>query len=571
MGRFDSYQQYLKYINPNTEQGRQMNRYTSGNYNPYMYSAPQSSGNYQFAQNVAGPQPINPLDYQYTPTALESTMQGLQYGKMGMDILGTKLGSKTLGQTFFPNMGQGAGATFANPLTQNVSAGSFTPQSAMGPQPYNPITGAEASGLTAGQQASNYFQNVGQGSVSAGLPMYVAGRLVRSAFDDDDPTTFTGGEMLGAGISGAGAGSALAGMLGFTGPGWLIGLGISLFGGKRKRDKARRAQKAYEKKIEERKEEIKEMYREGVSDYKSSVQKRSDEDQYLQMQSAYNNPYGGGSYYEEGGLTSKEKSKVAKMGRRGDTELAHINPVEADMLKFLGGSGTINPKTGLKEYGWFSNFVSGISDFVGSVLDPVTDVLDMGADVVGTGVDLATDVAGGALQATSDVVTEVGGAAYDVSEATGVTDVLSAAGDVASGALEATVVPLVETAAQGAQTIVDRGLDVVGDAVDFGFGMAEDVMGAIGNEIVFPVMEGVADFAGGILSGPDYEVPDLPPLQDSLPEAPIQDPNIVTVDPYTGRPITETERGVNFASGSMGFIGPEADGFDDYSAQQSTE
>ena len=436
-------------------------------------------------------------------------------------------------------MGQGAGATFANPLTQNVSAGSFTPQSAMGPQPYNPITGAEASGLTAGQQASNYFQNVGQGSVSAGLPMYVAGRLVRSAFDDDDPTTFTGGEMLGAGISGAGAGSALAGMLGFTGPGWLIGLGISLFGGKRKRDKARRAQKAYEKKIEERKEEIKEMYREGVSDYKSSVQKRSDEDQYLQMQSAYNNPYGGGSYYEEGGLTSKEKSKVAKMGRRGDTEL--------------------------------SNFVSGISDFVGSVLDPVTDVLDMGADVVGTGVDLATDVAGGALQATSDVVTEVGGAAYDVSEATGVTDVLSAAGDVASGALEATVVPLVETAAQGAQTIVDRGLDVVGDAVDFGFGMAEDVMGAIGNEIVFPVMEGVADFAGGILSGPDYEVPDLPPLQDSLPEAPIQDPNIVTVDPYTGRPITETERGVNFASGSMGFIGPEADGFDDYSAQQSTE
>jgi len=41
---------------------------------------------------------------------------------------------------------------------------------------------------------------------------------------------------------------------------------------------------------------------------------------------------------------------VAGQGREGDTQLAHINPQEAALLKALGGSGTINPNTGLPEY-----------------------------------------------------------------------------------------------------------------------------------------------------------------------------------------------------------------------------
>jgi hypothetical protein len=47
--------------------------------------------------------------------------------------------------------------------------------------------------------------------------------------------------------------------------------------------------------------------------------------------------------------------QVRKKGRNGDTILAHINPLEAKMLKAAGGSGTINPKTGLPEFGLFSN------------------------------------------------------------------------------------------------------------------------------------------------------------------------------------------------------------------------
>ena len=41
---------------------------------------------------------------------------------------------------------------------------------------------------------------------------------------------------------------------------------------------------------------------------------------------------------------------IASKGQEGDTMLAHINPYEAELLKAHGGSGTINPSTGLPEF-----------------------------------------------------------------------------------------------------------------------------------------------------------------------------------------------------------------------------
>lgn len=41
---------------------------------------------------------------------------------------------------------------------------------------------------------------------------------------------------------------------------------------------------------------------------------------------------------------------LASQGRRGDTLVAHISPLEAAILHLLGGAGTINPKTGLPEF-----------------------------------------------------------------------------------------------------------------------------------------------------------------------------------------------------------------------------
>jgi hypothetical protein len=42
--------------------------------------------------------------------------------------------------------------------------------------------------------------------------------------------------------------------------------------------------------------------------------------------------------------------EIAGKGIKGDTELAHINTFESRILKMFGGSGTINPETGLRQY-----------------------------------------------------------------------------------------------------------------------------------------------------------------------------------------------------------------------------
>jgi hypothetical protein len=58
--------------------------------------------------------------------------------------------------------------------------------------------------------------------------------------------------------------------------------------------------------------------------------------------------------FKEGGIASLSLPEMAERvqdaGRRGDTMLAHITPEEAGILKLLGGSGTINPKTGQPEF-----------------------------------------------------------------------------------------------------------------------------------------------------------------------------------------------------------------------------
>ena len=51
----------------------------------------------------------------------------------------------------------------------------------------------------------------------------------------------------------------------------------------------------------------------------------------------------------QGGLADVA-SYMASQGRNGDTMLAHITSAEAQMLKARGGSGTINPVTGLPEF-----------------------------------------------------------------------------------------------------------------------------------------------------------------------------------------------------------------------------
>ena len=55
-------------------------------------------------------------------------------------------------------------------------------------------------------------------------------------------------------------------------------------------------------------------------------------------------------------------SIIAKQGRFGDTELAHVNPEEKALLESLGGAGTINPNTGLREYHGSNSYDAKLSN-----------------------------------------------------------------------------------------------------------------------------------------------------------------------------------------------------------------
>jgi hypothetical protein len=73
--------------------------------------------------------------------------------------------------------------------------------------------------------------------------------------------------------------------------------------------------------------------------------------------------------FADGGLAS-----LAAQGRFGDTMLAHITPTEAAMLKAMGGSGTINPMTGLPEF-FFKKIFRAIKRVVKGVVKGVKKVL----------------------------------------------------------------------------------------------------------------------------------------------------------------------------------------------------
>jgi hypothetical protein len=71
--------------------------------------------------------------------------------------------------------------------------------------------------------------------------------------------------------------------------------------------------------------------------------------------------------FARGGIADAARL-VASQGRSGDTMLAHITPQEAQLLRSRGGMGTINPATGLREYGFFKSIFRGAKKVVKSVV-----------------------------------------------------------------------------------------------------------------------------------------------------------------------------------------------------------
>jgi len=97
--------------------------------------------------------------------------------------------------------------------------------------------------------------------------------------------------------------------------------------------------------------------------------------------------------YARGGLAVAGR-RLAAQGRGGDSMLAHINPREAEMLRRMGGDGTINPNTGLHEYKGFKKIFAAILPIALSFIAPGLGTA-IGSAISGTlGLGLSTAAAG---------------------------------------------------------------------------------------------------------------------------------------------------------------------------------
>lgn len=98
----------------------------------------------------------------------------------------------------------------------------------------------------------------------------------------------------------------------------------------------------------------------------------------------------------------KAAERLSDLGRNGDTKLAHINPEEEQILLALGGSGTINPNTGLREYydsepgegSAGSGTTGGAANDGGGGSDPMGTGADYGGDRTGQRSDLGMGPSG---------------------------------------------------------------------------------------------------------------------------------------------------------------------------------
>jgi hypothetical protein len=111
----------------------------------------------------------------------------------------------------------------------------------------------------------------------------------------------------------------------------------------------------------------------------------------------------------KGGIADAARM-VASRGRYGDTMLAHINKKEAALLKKHGGSGAINPDTGLPEYWGLGSITRAVTGAVKSVTGAVKSVVN---GVVNTVKSVVNSPIGRVL-ATAALATFLGPGAFGV-------------------------------------------------------------------------------------------------------------------------------------------------------------
>ena len=106
--------------------------------------------------------------------------------------------------------------------------------------------------------------------------------------------------------------------------------------------------------------------------------------------------------FARGGLTVAGR-KLANQGQGGDSMIAHINPREAEILKRMGGQGTINPNTGIQEYKSLKKIFKTVLPIALAVFVPgLGAAIGAGLGLTGT---TAAIVGGGILGAGTAAIT----------------------------------------------------------------------------------------------------------------------------------------------------------------------
>ncbi len=122
-------------------------------------------------------------------------------------------------------------------------------------------------------------------------------------------------------------------------------------------------------------------------------------------------------------------TELAKMGRNGDRMLAHITPAEARMLRRNGGSGTINPRTGLREYGRLSKAWKSVTKTVTQPFKSAAKIVKGVAKGLGKVVKKIASSPLGRIALTAAAIYFMGGAGLNLASGTlGITNAALATG-----------------------------------------------------------------------------------------------------------------------------------------------
>jgi hypothetical protein len=174
--------------------------------------------------------------------------------------------------------------------------------------------------------------------------------------------------------------------------------------------------------------------------------------------------------FAKGGLADAAQL-VASKGRYGDTMLAHITPSEARLLKARGGSGTINPETGLPEF-FVKKIAKGIKKRVKSIGKVVKKVAASPVGRIAMTVGLS--MVGVPAPVASALVTKAGGGSWkDALKAGAVAYLAGPTSPIAKGVQGAT--PFLNSMNPALATGLRSGLTGTGAALLTGAGLKEAV------------------------------------------------------------------------------------------------